>query len=1764
MCSSDLGIIRKQLTFSSSVGDPNHAIYNNYSNLDGEGSWDGMKINSYAGLRVRTGNAYGATPTQSLEVTSAGTTIGGTLTVNGTSATVTNSSGSSEVIVSRANSGSGATVTLKTGSTLKWYFGLRGLSDDHFYVQNEVGANTALKLDSSTSNATFTGLITTNGAYNSTTGEGSINVNSTDPVVAFYNSSNTANKRRFQIRLADDRVYFRKLNDALNTYTTLSTLDMDGNLTVNGTGTNYIAGSLSLSQTSTGGYTLGQTGILQLGNTSNNYLFSQGTWNSNITAGIIAHCADNWEFAIHDYGSRVASAFALFGGSSNYLQFGRDLGWGVTNAAFAGSVGIGTTSPTQKLHLNSGVLRISGGGANSNGEINLDSGTEYDGWQVRKESSTMWGIKSVTAGNDLAVFVDNTTARGIYIKTSSGNVGIGTTNPSYKLEVFGDTGFRVVRTSNQDQHITLTGGDGSGVATVQAAYQLNLNSSSASYPMTFQIGGSEKLRISGAGNVGIGTTSPSSNLHVYSTGTGVELALEKSNTYAVKAGVNSSNIGYFGSTNATPLQIQTNGSARMYFDTSGNVGIGTTSPTYKLHVVGDARLGANGQRIWLYDDGNAHIHSTSTPLWINSDDSSGVYINNQNSGNVILTNTTAGSVGIGTTSPAVKFHVADNAAGIQQRISSSHANGTSLQFVSTSTNGRSMRIGHNFVTGAGEFAIYDDTAAATRVYINTSGNIGLGGNTNPQYKLDVNGSVNTTDWYYVQNSNFGVYNTAQAMYFSTNTNSRWNFSSGQSSIGLRLYSGGHNNTWRGHFYGDSTGQGFLDSAENWQMYVDSSNRLRVFSGIYNAETGIRILNPGGAAYVTQTSTITGAFKIRLPVDRFKSNTMMRMTVKIYQYSTGLSYEFEIGGYNYSDAPANWYNIFAEQKSDLATSPLTVRFGNDGTANCIWIGETTTAWTYPQVYVTEFQGGYSGTSAGWASGWSITPVTTFDTVTQSRTASQVVTANNISTVLTSTNSNLTIGGNATVSGGNLTLNSSGTGAIYFGPPSDNYIYYNGTNLYIRVGAGDRLVLSTSTATFSGNLTVQGTGTSSFSSGQVDIIPSTGNATLRIGGLQGGATNTILLGDGVLNNQWKITNPGSNGGILIKRGTDTMMSWTDNENLLIGTTSETGLTGSYGLKVASTTASTSTSTGALVVAGGVGIGGAANVGGNLTVSGGTVGTAATTNLTLNGGSSGASLVVEQGVNGGITTTLNGSGKFAINGSGGGATLSVTESTAGYARLTLATLNDSWFWQNQDGAHMGLYQLTGTSGWKLVVTKNSGNLLLGTTTDSSNGKLQVAGDIYSSSTSGSNIIANDPTFNHPVIQLREGGTNKAAFETVSGDGYVSTQTAGKSLYLRSGNSTTALTLDSSQNATFAGSVRATGAGFDAFAIEAKGTDNNNLIGSYNSTSGTSIRFQANNGTNYFVSAGAIPLVVQTNNTAALTLDSSQNATFAGSVNVGGSSLVFAPRPRVEIFGSLASSSDQGLLSLFDSQSLAANTGGGMTFGGKYTSTDYTYFSYIRGYKLNGTSGDYGGGLKFFTRTNGAAAAVALTLDDSQNATFAGPTVAINNNSAKFRAMNGANSLGVEMGWDNPNGRASIFTIGDYDLRIGTNSVVALTFSSLGASAANATFAGSVTVTGNLTVNGTTTTVNSTTATVKDPILTLGGGNAGTAATSDDAKDRGIEFKWYSGSAKTGFFGFQRSTGYLTFIPDATNTSEVFSGTVGDIKVNNARTVEIGRAHV
>jgi hypothetical protein len=90
--------------------------------------------------------------------------------------------------------------------------------------------------------------------------------------------------------------------------------------------------------------------------------------------------------------------------------------------------------------------------------------------------------------------------------------------------------------------------------------------------------------------------------------------------------------------------------------------------------------------------------------------------------------------------------------------------------------------------------------------------------------------------------------------------------------------------------------------------------------------------------------------------------------------------------------------------------------------------------------------------------------------------------------------------------------------------------------------------------------------------------------------------------------------------------------------------------------------------------------------------------------------------------------------------------------------------------------------------------------------------------------------------------------------------------------------------------------------------------------------------------------------------------------------------------------------------------------------------------------------------------------------------------------------------------------------------------------------TFNGTTLSVPNLTVNGTTTTVDSTIVTIADPVFQIGDDAV------DDNKDRGISFIYNDGGSKEGFFGYHDSTGKFIYIPDSTNTSEVFTGTAGD----------------
>ena len=98
------------------------------------------------------------------------------------------------------------------------------------------------------------------------------------------------------------------------------------------------------------------------------------------------------------------------------------------------------------------------------------------------------------------------------------------------------------------------------------------------------------------------------------------------------------------------------------------------------------------------------------------------------------------------------------------------------------------------------------------------------------------------------------------------------------------------------------------------------------------------------------------------------------------------------------------------------------------------------------------------------------------------------------------------------------------------------------------------------------------------------------------------------------------------------------------------------------------------------------------------------------------------------------------------------------------------------------------------------------------------------------------------------------------------------------------------------------------------------------------------------------------------------------------------------------------------------------------------------------------------------------------------------------------------------------------------------------IGKSGGTTTVSGNLTVTGNWTVQGTTTIVDSTVTNISDPILILGGPANNAVISADDNKDKGIAFKWHDGTIPhTGFFGFDDSTGFFTFLSSATITNEI-----------------------
>lgn len=274
------------------------------------------------------------------------------------------------------------------------------------------------------------------------------------------------------------------------------------------------------------------------------------------------------------------------------------------------------------------------------------------------------------------------------------------------------------------------------------------------------------LEPDGTGNVGIGTTSPSALLHVYSTGNGeIEVQRASGALFNVQAQASLASVG---TDSNHPLYLKTNAGTRVAITTAGNVGIGTTSPSYKLHVDGGT-IGSNLDstannisRQVNMTSANITGMNTFTLYNTNTDvtpDFLGkygykfeggtatgnkhfqVYVSDASNPKMVVNG--SGRVGIGTTTPSEKLHVSGSIrVDTGDRIS---IGGSGLSMFHSGTYAEVANYTGDFIirnTAANEDIIFKaEAGTGSDVEImridGSSGNVGIG-NTSPVYRLDVN------------------------------------------------------------------------------------------------------------------------------------------------------------------------------------------------------------------------------------------------------------------------------------------------------------------------------------------------------------------------------------------------------------------------------------------------------------------------------------------------------------------------------------------------------------------------------------------------------------------------------------------------------------------------------------------------------------------------------------------------------------------------------------------------------------------------------------------------------------------------------------------------------------------------------------------------------------------------------------------------------------------------------------------------------------------
>jgi hypothetical protein len=302
----------------------------------------------------------------------------------------------------------------------------------------------------------------------------------------------------------------------------------------------------------------------------------------------------------------------------------------VTGGAYVSSnLGIGTTNPRGSLQVGTAITmygstgiisarRYYGDGTNLTGILNNTISPSS------ASTSQFIGFSSVSSGVNTSIGVSSTF---VFIP-SSGNLGIGTTNPTSKLWVNGDGYFVGVLTANRIYSTVygeFTGGSISGTNIVGTALSITGISTFTNGPVLIGAATStgtagQVLQVTGSAyvsdSVGIGTTNPSQSLHVQgnvritgglydsnnnvgtagsvlsSTGSGISWIAAASGG-GIAISTNTTNQNQFltyatGTGSTTGLGVTTTG--LVFNPSSGNLGIGTTNPTSKLYVVGNAYI----------------------------------------------------------------------------------------------------------------------------------------------------------------------------------------------------------------------------------------------------------------------------------------------------------------------------------------------------------------------------------------------------------------------------------------------------------------------------------------------------------------------------------------------------------------------------------------------------------------------------------------------------------------------------------------------------------------------------------------------------------------------------------------------------------------------------------------------------------------------------------------------------------------------------------------------------------------------------------------------------------------------------------------------------------------------------------------------------------------------------------------------------------------------------------------------------------------------